>query len=298
MKKQSEMYKLYRELPIYEALYSSLLELGQQGLLPMELMPHNHIVHMYDKKVMDVMKGSQDQYNLTGKLVMYRILEDHSWFVLSNITVYQQPLSGTETTSKKGKKVAKLGRRLAKVDKLKIWSHDPISDSTLEQVLGREVISSPYVIEMEKKYVEKNKKLKLLTKKVAPVGYNPLIHTSLLGKRDKDMQQQDYSRPMPYNEKLRRAWGSLEDIMAIATSQVGKVDVLKDRFRKKMKEYPHRYVESEERKIVDMRVVSGRSMVMRNYMVLVRTQDKFLSEVAVGAGGTLAMMAHNIHVAE
>ena len=106
------------------------------------------------------------------------------------------------------------------------------------------------------------------------------------------------SRPMPYNEKLRRARGSLEDIMAIATSQVGKVDVLKDRFRKKMKEYPHRCVESEERKIVDMRVVSGRSMVRRNYMVLVRTQDKFLSEMAVGAGGTLAMMAHNIHVAE
>ena len=104
MKKQSEMYKLYRELPIYEALYSSLLELGQQGLLPMELMPHNHIVHMYDNKVMDVMKGSQDQYNLTGKLVMYRILEDHSWFVLSNITVYQQPLSGTETTRIRGRR--------------------------------------------------------------------------------------------------------------------------------------------------------------------------------------------------
>ena len=79
--------------------------------------------------------------------------------------------------------------------------------------------------------VEKKKKLKLTKKKAVPVGYNPLIHTSLLGKRDKDMQRQDYSRPMPYNEKLRRARGSLEDAMAIADSQVGKVDVLKGRFR-------------------------------------------------------------------
>lgn len=48
-----------------------MLELGQQGLLPVELM--TRIVHMYDKKVTaNVRKASQDQYNLTGKLVMYR----------------------------------------------------------------------------------------------------------------------------------------------------------------------------------------------------------------------------------
>jgi len=297
MKKPSEMYKMYRELPIYEALYSSMLELGQEGLLPVELMPA--IVHMYDQKVVDLMKANQNQYNFTGKVVMYRIWEDHYRVVLSNVTVYQQSPAGSENTNKKGKKVAnKLGKRVAKVDKLKIWGHDPINNSTLEQVDDKEAKSSPYFVEVEKKHVEKKKKLKLTKKKTVPVGYNPLIHTSLLGKRDKDMQRQDYSRPMPYNEKLRRARGSLEDAMAIADSQVGKVDVLKGRYRKKAKEYPHRCVESEERKLVDLRVVSGRSMVRRNYMVLMRSQDKFLSEMAVGAGGTLAMMAHNIHVAE
>ena len=33
-------------------------------------------------------------------------------------------------------------------------------------------------------------------------------------------------------------------------------------------------------------------------MVLMRSQDKFLSEMTFGAGGTLALMAHNVHVAE
>ena len=38
----------------------------------------------------------------------------------------------------------------------------------------------------------------------------------------------------------------------------------------KMKEYP-------QRKLVDLRVVSGRRMMGRDYMVLMRTQDKFQS---------------------
>ena len=72
MKKLSEMYKLYRELPIFQALYQSMLELGQQELLPLELMPI--IVHTYDQTVVDMIRDSQEQFNLTGKLVMYRIL--------------------------------------------------------------------------------------------------------------------------------------------------------------------------------------------------------------------------------
>merc|ERR1719186_1168645 len=107
------MYKLYRELPIFQALalYQSMLELGQQELLPLELMPI--IVHTYDQTVVDVIRDSQEQFKLTGKLVMYRILNDHYWFVLSNVTVYLQPPSVSVTacnTNKKGKKVAKMGK--------------------------------------------------------------------------------------------------------------------------------------------------------------------------------------------
>jgi len=295
MKKLSEMYKLYREVPMFAALYSSLLELLKMDLLPEELVAS--IVHEYDQRVMYHVKASQDQYNLTGKLVMYRILQDHYWFVLSNVSIYQQLPPGSETNHNKRKKATKLGKRVGKFDKLKLWAHDPISDSTLTQVV-KEDHSSPYVVEVEKVKKIKKVKIKLEKKKATPMGYNPLIHTSLLGKRSKDMQEEDFSRPMPYNEKLRRARNVPESVMAIANSQVGKVDVLKGKFRKKVTEYPYRCVESEERKVVDMRVVSGRNIVRRDYIVLMRSQDKFLSEMTMGAGGTLALMAHNIHVAE
>ena len=296
MKKLSEMYKLYRELPIFQALYQSMLELGQQELLPLELMPI--IVHTYDQTVVDMIRDSQEQFNLTGKLVMYRILNDHYWFVLSNVTVYLQPPSVAVTVSnthKKGKKVAKLGKRLGKFDRVKLWSYDPISDSRLEQVDG-ESNNSPYVIEVEKKMVVKKKKLKLPKKGIDPMGYNPLTHTTMLGMKDEDCQQLVFRRPMPYNEKLRR--GGVANSLAIATSQVGPVELLKGRYRKKAKEYPYRCVEEEERKIVDLRVVSGKNMKRREYLTLMRNQDKMLAEMAVSAAGTLALTPHNIHVVE
>eukprot|EP00092_Neocalanus_flemingeri_P040080 GFUD01043655.1.p1 GENE.GFUD01043655.1~~GFUD01043655.1.p1 ORF type:complete len:543 (+),score=185.92 GFUD01043655.1:79-1707(+) len=299
MKKLSDMYKLYRELPVFQALYQSLLELGQQELLPMELIPA--IVHTYDQTVVDMVRDSKDQYNLTGKLVMYRILQDNCWCVLSNVTVYLQPpvTPDTATTSgKKGKKVVKMGKRLGRFDKIKIWCHDPINDSSLVQVdTGNN--NSPYAIEVEKKQkmVEKKKKLNLSKKVTAPIGgYNPLTHTTLLGTKDKGVHKQVFSHPMPYNEKLRR--GGVENSLSIAESQVGRVEVMKGRYRKKAKEYPYRCVEMEERRPVDLRVVTGRNMVRRNYLTLMKSQDRFLAEMADGAGGTLAMTAHNIHVAE
>merc|ERR1719186_1879137 len=220
MKKLSEMYKLYREMPIF--------------------------VHTYDQTVVDVIRDSQEQFKLTGKLVMYRILNDHYWFVLSNVTVYLQPPSVAVTacnTNKKGKKVAKMGKRLGKFDMVKLWSYDPISDSRLEQVDG-ESNNSPYVIEVEKKMVVKKKKLKLPKKGIDTMGYNPLTYTTMLGKKDEDNQQLVFRRPMPYNEKLRR--GGVANSLAIATSQAGPIEVLKGRYRKKAKEYPYRCVEEEE----------------------------------------------------
>jgi len=293
MKKLSEMYKLYRELPIFKALFQSLVELGEQELLPIEVMPS--IVHMYDQVVVDLVRSSKEQYNFTGKLLMYRILKDHSWFVLTNVSVYVQPTSAIETTNKKGKKVTKLGKRLGKLDKVKLWSYDPVNDSSVEQV-DIETNRSPYVIEVEKKVVQKKKKEKLSAKKENTTGYNPLIHATVLGTREKAPGKEDFSLPMPYNEKLRK--GGAENSLAIATSQLGAREVLKGRYRKKPKEYPYRCVEFQERPRVDLRVVSGRWMVKRKYMTLMKNQDKMLAEMAVGAGGSLALTAHNVHVVE
>jgi len=295
MKELSVMYKLYRELPLFTALYDSMLELMKQDLLPEALVPE--IVHAYDQKVMETLKASKDQYNMIGKLVMYRILHQHYWFVLSNVTVYAQPESGAETASKKGKKVPKLGKKVGKFDKIKLWAYDPIKDSTYVQVNTEGCEGSPYFIEVEKERKVKKQKPKLEKKKKVPEGYNPLAHTNMLGKKG-DIRNQNYSRPMPYNEKLRRSKNNPDDVTAIASSQLSMVDVLKGKYRKKMTEYPYRCVEPADRRMVDLRVVSGRNIVKRRYMVLMRNQDKFLSEMTVAAGGTLALMAHNIHVAE
>jgi len=293
MKELSVMYKLYRELPLFTALYDAMLELMKEDLLPEALVPE--IVHAYDKKVMETLKTSKDQYNMIGKLVMYRILHQHYWFILSNVTVYAQPEAGSETTTKK-KKVHKLGKKVGKFDKIKLWAYDPIPDSTYVQVNTEGCEGSPYFIEVEKEKKVKKQKPKLEKKKKVLEGYNPLAHTNQLGKKG-DIEKQNYSRPMPYNEKLRRS-KNLDDATAIASSQLGMVDVLKGKYRKKMTEYPYRCVEPADRRMVDLRVMSGRNIARRQYMVLLRNQDRFLSEMTMAAGGTLALMAHNIHVAE
>ena len=295
MKKLSEMYKLYREMPLFRALYESMIELVRKNMLPAALVPE--IVHMYDQKVVETVKKTEDQYNIVGKVTMYRILNNHIWCVLSNVTVFCQSQSANESTNKKGKKMAKLGKRVGKFNKIKMWALDPIPDSSFTEIVA-EGVPSPYVIELEKVEKVKVKKPKLEAKKAAPEGYNPLIYTSLLGKKEEDLDNQDFMRPMPYNEKLRRARNNPDDVMAIAKTQVGTVDLLKQKFRKKMREYPYRCVEPASRRVVDIRVVSGRNMVKRQYMVLMRSQDRFLSEMTISSGGSLALVAHNIHVAD
>jgi len=295
MKQLSEMYKLYREMPLFGALYESMLELVKENRLPEALVPE--IVHMYDQKIVETVKNSVDQYTIIGKLAMYRILNNHNWFVLSNVTVFSQSQPVNEGASKKGKKVAKMGRRVGKFDKIKIWALDPIPDSSFTEI-RTEGVPNPYIIELEKVQKVKVKKPKPEKKKATPEGYNPLIYTSLLGKKDEDLQNQEYLRPMPYNEKLRRARNNPDEVMLIAKSQVGTVDLLKGKFRKKMREYPYRCVEPASRRVVDRRVVSGRNIVKRQYMVQMRSQDRFLSEMTVSAGGSLALVAHNIHVAD
>ena len=291
----SEMYKLYRELPLYEALFDSLVELRKSDLISDELMART--VHAYDQAVKDVVLRSENEFIVVGKVSIYRIFKEHYWFVLSDATIYLQPPEGSQQKKKSSKKLSKFGKKMGKYDHVRFWCYNPLYGTSM-QLSGIESQSNPYVIKVEKKVKNKKKKLKPEPKKKVTGGFNPLLHTVLLGKKEKDIQKQDYSSPMPYNEKLRRARGRLEDITTIAESQVGIVEVTKGRFRRKPKEYPFRCIESEERRMVDKSVVSGSDMVRRKYKVLMKSQDKFIAEMTVDAGGSLALMGHNIHVAE
>jgi len=290
----SEMYKLYREVPLFEALFDSLVELRKNDLISDELVTLT--VHTYDQAIKNVVMRCENDFIVVGKVAVYRIYKEHYWFVLSDASIYLQPPEGTRQ-KKKTKKLPKFGKKIGKFDHIKFWCYDQLH-STSMQLSGTEAQSNPYVIKVEKKVKEKRKKLKPEPKKKVAGGFNPLLHTVSLGKKEKDIPKQDFSLPMPYNEKLRRARGRLEDITAIAESQVGIVEVTKGRFRRKHKEYPFRCIESEERRMVDKSVVSGSDMVKRKYKVVLKSQDKFIAEMAVDAGGSLAMMGHNIHVAE
>jgi len=47
---------------------------------------------------------------------------------------------------------------------------------------------------------------------------------------------------------------------------------------------------------MDVKIVDGRHLDNRKYITLMRSQDRSLAEMAVNAGGSLALTAHNIHV--
>ena len=87
---------------------------------------------------------------------------------------------------------------------------------------------------------------------------------------------------MPYNEKLRR--GGKERALEIAEAQLGKLEVLKGRYRKCAREYPHRCVEDRVTGKRDRKMVSGKIIYKRNYFTNILTQDRFLAEMAVNAG--------------
>merc|ERR1712112_484370 len=46
----------------------------------------------------------------------------------------------------------------------------------------------------------------------------------------------------------------------------------------------------------DVKIVDGKHLDNRTYVTLLRSQDRSLAEMAVKAGGSLALTAHNIHV--
>ena len=186
----SEMYKLYRELPLYEALFDSLVELRKSDLISDELMART--VHAYDQAVKDVVLRSENEFIVVGKVSMYRIFKEHYWFVLSDATIYLQPPEGSQQKKKSSKKLSKFGKKMGKYDHVRFWCYNPLYGTSM-QLSGVESQSNPYVIKVEKKVKNKKKKLKPEPKKKVTGGFNPLLHTVLLGKKEKDIQKQDYS---------------------------------------------------------------------------------------------------------
>lgn len=70
MKRLTEFYKLYRDLPIFEALLSSLEELGEANILPLELIPS--VVHQYDQVVFKLIQLCEKDITFTATLLTFR----------------------------------------------------------------------------------------------------------------------------------------------------------------------------------------------------------------------------------
>ena len=149
-----------------------------------------------------------------------------------------------------------------------------------------EQASNPYVLEVEEiKKVKKKSKFnfeKDLKKEKTFHTFDPRMHIRELS-RASDTKTAGALGPMPYNEKLRR--GGRERALEIAESQLSKIEVLKGRYRKCAREYPHRCVEDRLLgKSRDSKMVSGKIIYKRNYFTNILTQDRFLAEMAVKAG--------------
>ena len=90
MKRLTECYKLYRELPIFQvsislsggpnvhpplavqALYRSLEELAVSGQIPLELLPA--IIHQYDLVLFSLVQSScRDEVSFSGRVKTFRL---------------------------------------------------------------------------------------------------------------------------------------------------------------------------------------------------------------------------------
>jgi len=285
-------------------LYEALLELAEADLLPLSLLPT--VIHQFDQVVADQVRASRTRYHFTGKLRPggYRQLGPRfmQWFSISGFVLYRQTEEKQNNRDKKRKQgnkksSSKFGKRILRLSRVKLWAYDPLeNDPTVIQVESEASSISPYVIEIEKKAVMKKVKVKFDKKKDAPAGeFNPLLHATELTGNKTQSAAHEFLRPMPYNEKLKR--GGKENSLAIAESQLGKLDVLKGRYRKQATEYPYRCVEdAQKRRSRDLNVVRGKKLAERTYKTVMKDQDRFLAEMAANAGGCLALVAHNIHV--
>jgi len=308
MKQLHETYKLYRELPIFKALFSSIEELAESEVLPLELMPN--LVHMYDEVVFRMVRSCKTELSFTGNLDTYRVIPDMQWLLFTNVTIFKSSSKNASapTKGKRGRrrKICSNNVKVTKVEMMKIWCINPVNDNSLTVVESQE--SSPYCIEVEKRQKAKKRKSlsKLKEKNSGPMcepSFDPLLHIrelncnkrdySSLGSKSK-LPEADFLKPMPYNEKLRR--GGAENSVQIAESQLSRIEVIKGRYRKSATEYPYRCIGDPVKKRADVNIVDGKEIGRRRYLTLMRGQDRFLAEMATNAGGTLALAAHNVHV--
>merc|ERR1719357_2543833 len=258
------------------------------------------VVHAFDRVMMERFQSSSTEFSFKGKLHTYKILQEHSWFVLSNAVI-------TRGTCQKFRK----SNEVARCKKLLVRCYNPFAEAAYEPSEVR--TNCPYTLEV----VEKEKKKK---KKAAPstgVGrgrpkkkqakregeFDPTMFATVIVNKDKVVKEDlkaDWRRPLPYNEKLRRA-KTEEERQALAVAQVGVKEALKGRFRKNVVEYPHRCVEAPRpRPIIDLASVKGSTLISqeRNYAVVMGSLEQSLATWACSAGGTLALAPHNIHVAQ
>ena len=168
---------------------------------------------------------------------------------------------------------------------MNIWCMDSLSDNGGKMILKQG--NNPYVLEVEEiKKVRKKAKF-IFDKETKDKNvhiFDPRLHTMELSRaQDTKLSVKSYLGPMPYNEKLRR--GGKERALEIAEAQLGKIEVLKGRYRNRAREYPHRLVEDRVMgKTRDNKMVAGKKIYKRKYFTNILTQDRSLAEMAVKAG--------------
>jgi len=304
MIQSTKTFKVYRELSLFQSLLDSMEELGCEGLLPLELIAR--VVEVFDETVARVVSQSTDQYSISGHGKAYRIRGDLHWILLENVIIkVQKPKSsGKKETSLESlvKKEKFTGIKFRRVRSLKLLCH--------KEVIGNNVIvkrmDNPYVVEVEKivkkkKEKPKMKSLKESLKKDIDV-FDPRAHSAVLSSAESS--NKDFLRPMPYNEKLRR--GGRENSLAIAESQLSVLEVVKGRYRRCAREYPHRCVQSDSTKTgrirrKDTSSVPGWRLAQRHYRVMLSGEDRLLAQMAERVGRPqydrcLHLTGHNIHV--
>merc|ERR1719167_457991 len=258
------------------------------------------VVHTFDRVMMERFQSSSTEFSFKGKLQTYKILQEHSWFVLSNAVI-------TRGTCQKFRK----SNEVARCKKLLVRCYNPFAEAAYEPSEVR--TNCPYTLEVVEKVKKRKKKAAPSTgggrgrpkkKQAKREGeFDPTMFATVIVNKDKVVKEDlkaDWRRPQPYNEKLRRAKTD-EERQALAVAQVGVKEALKGRFRKNVVEYLHRCVEAPRpRPILDLAAVNGKSMISeeRKYAVVMGSLEQSLAAWASSAGGTLALAPHNIHVAQ
>ena len=227
---------------------------------------------------------------------MFRVVKDIYWIDMTKVIIQRErkKKSRSKDTSKKF-----TGITFCRVNRMKILCLKQVNGNRFK--VKETDNPSPYVIEVEE-IVRKKKekpKLKSLKEEKKKDLYDPRAHISGVAVRSSECPQ-DFLRPAPYNEKLRR--GGRENSLAVAESQLSAMEVLKGRYRRAAKEWPHRCVDlpgPQPRR--DAQYVPGWRLVNRSYSVCLTGLDRSLADLAEAAGRPdfdrcLNLTGHNVTV--